>query len=518
MLSAGLSAGLSASHGSSEVMPDWLAYYAERRPNDVVFVDAGSLQSLTYKEVWEQASRLAAYFCKALGGQKGARIGLLAQNSIQAQVLHQACRYAGMIFLPFNWRLTAYELAFAVTDSDPLVLFVDPQFADLAEAALSGTNKGPALLSLGGENDDYARVIREIDPIEAPVPIEMDDPWCIFYTSGTTGTPKGALLTYRMIFWVAIHAAVLYGASRQSAALVVAPTFHIGGFILPAHWVLMWGGKLYVQGTFNADRCLALLSDLAVNITHFIAAPAHLEMMRQLPGFGPARFDHVRCFMAGGSTVPVELMDLYDAHGAKVVQAWGMTETASNGFVTPKDMLASKRGSVGLPSLTVEARIVNDELADVPVGTAGELWVRGPGILRSYWRRPDADAKSFVDGWFRTGDIFRVDEDGYYFILDRRTDMYISGGENIYPAEIERALRGCAGILESAVIGVPHPKWGRVGKAFILLDGSVELTADDVRRHCQERLARYKIPVHFEFVKEFPRTPLGKVAKHQLEG
>jgi len=292
--------------------------------------------------------------------------------------------------------------------------------------------------------------------------------------------------------------------------------FHVGGLFLMANFIFHAGGHNVLMRCFDAGQALQLLADKKLRVTHTFGVPTNFVMMAELPAFSEADLSHVACMTVGGAPSPLALLETYADRGIGLQQGWGMTETATLGTMLAAADAQRKIGSAGRAVMHAELTILDEAGMPVSTGAVGQLAIRGPTVTPGYWQQPDATAAAFADGWFLTGDAARCDEDGFYFIVDRWKDMYISGGENVYPAEVESVLSGIPGVVEAAVIGVPDPKWGEVGFAFIVLRDGTTLTAEQVNEHCATLLARFKLPKHIRFVDAIPHTAAGKIAKPEL--
>ncbi|MDF2367039.1 long-chain fatty acid--CoA ligase [Sneathiella sp.] len=497
---------------------DWLAHHTERVPEKEVWVDLHSNRHFTYAEANDRALRLAFHFQKVCGVEKGDRVGVLAMNSTDMLEIQAACAKIGAIFLPLNWRLTVNELDFIIRDAAPKILIHDAQFsAEIAELK-EKTGVSYLLETTGGGGDTpYEAAIKAASPTPMLAKVMHDDVWTIMYTSGTTGLPKGAMNTYGMAFYNAVNLGVPTYFTPDAKTLTILPLFHTGGLNCYSSVALYFGGTTLVMRTFDPAECLRIIDDEEIGLTHFFGVPANYLFMSQHPDFDTTDLSRLACSGVGGAPTPVPLLETYKARGLALQQGYGMTETSPTVTVQDAEMAFSKPGSAGKLALNAEARVVDENGEDVPQGETGELWVKGPNITPGYWNRPEANAETITDGWLHTGDACRVDEDGHYFIVDRWKDMYISGGENVYPAEVESTLFKMPEIADLAIIGVPDDRWDEVGCAVIVVAQDKQLTADDVILYCQDKLARYKIPKHVVFMEELPRNATGKVLKRVLK-
>jgi fatty-acyl-CoA synthase len=334
------------------------------------------------------------------------------------------------------------------------------------------------------------------------------------YTSGTTGRPKGAMLTHGNILWNNINASLAFDAMMDDVTLVVAPLFHIGGLNVTPIPALTKGATVVIEQMFEPGMVLELIEKHRVTL--MFGVPAMYLFMSQHPDFATRDLSSVRVLTVGGAPVPESLIKVYAARGIPFLQGYGLTECAAFGSFLPPDMADRKMGSAGIAPFFTEVKVVDDNGHDVPDGERGEIVIRGPNVMKGYWNRPEETAEILIDGWFHTGDIGKRDGDGYFYILDRKKDMIISGGENVYPAEIEDALYQHPGIKEVAVIGVDHPRWGETVRAVVVAKDGVTLTEAEIIEFTQGRLARYKQPKSVVFASLLPRNPAGKVIKFEL--
>jgi fatty-acyl-CoA synthase len=448
-------------------------------PNRVAIEAAG--RSWTYAELESRSDELAARL------KPGARVSTLTGSSAEHVALLFACAKAGAILHPISWRLAPAEIAYQLDDAEPAVLLVEDEHRALAEAALGLASVRPPLeLPATGRRG-------------APRP---DDPLLLIYTSGTTGKPKGALLTHANCFWTNLSFDLATGLTGDDVVLQVLPQFHCGGWNVEP--LLAWwkGARVVIERGFDAARALELIEERRV--TTMMGVPAHYLFMARDPGFAAADLSSLRLAVVGGAPMPLPLLDTWAERGVEIVQGYGLTEAAPNVLCLPPKDARRKAGSAGRPYPYVECRL-SDE---------GELLVRGPNVFAGYWHNPEATAAAFRDGWLATGDLAERDDEGDYWIRGRLKDLVVSGGENVYPAEIEAVLHDHPDVVEAAVIGVPDERWGEVCAAFVVLRGPVG--EEELLAHCRGRLARFKVPKSVHVVGELPRNSLGKVVKSEL--
>jgi fatty-acyl-CoA synthase len=437
-------------------------------------------ERVSYAELDRRSDELA----RSLG--HGERVATLTGNTPEHVVVFFACAKAGAILVPLSWRLTPYELAYQLDDAEPAVFLVEQRHAELAEAALALASVSPASEPAGGQP-------------RTPAP---DDPLLLIYTSGTSGRPKGALLTHANCFWTNLSFDLATGISGSDVVLQTLPQFHCGGWNVQP--LLAWwkGATVVLERSFDAGRALALISGRG--ITTMMGVPAHYLFISQVAGFAEADLSSLRSVVVGGAPVPLPLLDTWSARGVDIVQGYGLTEASPNVLVLPPEDARRKAGSAGKPYPYVEC-----ELSD-----GGELLVRGPNVFAGYWRNPEATGQALAGGWLHTGDIAARDDEGFFQIRGRLKELIISGGENIYPAEVEEALASHPAVIEAAVVGMPDERWGEVCAAFVVLREPVE--EPELTAFCRERLAAFKVPRSFSFVESLPRNSIGKIQKSEL--
>jgi fatty-acyl-CoA synthase len=389
--------------------------------------------------------------------------------------------------------------------------------AELMEVALKIAElcEVPSTLLLG-PNQSYEAAIAASGPLDMAEEVTLDDISTIMYTSGTTGQPKGAIITHGMTFWNCVNLGGPAYISPSSVLLTVLPLFHTGGLNCYTNPVLHAGGTVLIMRAFDPGTALALISDPSRGINVFFGVPSIYQFMAQHPAFAGSDFSRLVIGGVGGAPMPVPLLKTWEARGVALQQGYGMTETSPAVLTLDREDAATKAGSSGKPVLHTEVRIVRPDGIDAAAGELGELWVRGPNVTPGYWNRPEANQSSFTDGWLHTGDAARTDEDGLYYIVDRWKDMYISGGENVYPAEVESVLHQLAAVAEAAVIGMPSEQWGEVGMAIVAIKPGHALAAEEIHAHCAANLAGFKCPRLIRFVEALPRNATGKIHKPTL--
>ena len=488
---------------------DITAKRAELTPHRIAFEDAITGRTLTYGQLDERVSRCAGALA-AMGVGREDRVAILCRNRIECFEFLFACGKLGAILVPLNWRSPAAELAALLDDCTPQLLVFG---AEDEETARSLERQG--LMSLGLDSaSGYARLFEAAAPLKTERRWAAEAPWFLMYTSGTTGQPKAVMQTYQMSAVNAFHVTQAFGLREGDTTLNFLPLFHTAGIQLVTLPTLMAGGTVIMLPGFDETRALDLMPRLDI----FFAVPAVYQQLALHPAFERADLARVRSWGCGGAPLSDVLVERYAAKGVLVCNGYGMTETGPTAFIAAREDALSKIGSVGKPQLLLDVRIVDANGNDVAEGESGEIWMRGPGLTPGYWKKPEETAKAFTaDGWLKSGDTGRRDADGCYYVAGRIKEMYISGGENVYPAEIENVLARHPAILESAIVGVADEKWGEVGHAFVLLRADAPpVTAAEVIQFCRANLAGYKTPRHVTFVDEFPRTAAGKIRKHLL--
>ena len=496
---------------------DWIASHAENTPHKLAVTDLASARTYTYEQMHDRVGRLARYLQDSFQIKKGDRVGALCLNNSEILELQFACQRLGAICVLLNFRLALPELEYIVQDCNVSAFLTDAEFLDTTQKLAEHLGTSRILLThADGSNSPYEQAIASSSPLSVYADLTLDDPSTIMYTSGTTGRPKGAIITHSMALFNAINATVTAEISAASVQYTFMPLFHTGGlnvFTLP---VLHAGGSVLIAKAFDPGECLKVLSDPAIGVTHTLAVPAMMLFMMQHPDFETTDLTALKAFYVGGAPVPVSTLNVWLAAGVNVQQGYGMTETGPVSIGLNGADAARKVGSAGKPVMHLDVKVVDEQGKEVPPGQVGELWLKGPSITPGYWEKPEANASSFTDGWLHTGDAAMVDDEGYYYIVDRTKDMYISGGENVYPAEVEDVIYQMPGVIENAVIGIHSEKWGETGRAILVVKEGANITESAVIAHCIGQLAKFKVPQDVVFVDALPRNATGKVLKTEL--
>ena len=489
-------------------LPDITAKRAALAPDRVALEEVATGHTLTYGEL-ERRACLAAGLMASLGVGEGDRVAILCRNRIAFFELLFACAKLGAILVPLNWRMPVPELQQVAADFAPVLLFYGKE-----EARLAGELEiAPQAIGL---DEDYEALLQAAPPHQGPRQWGGDRIWYLLYTSGTTGEPKGVIYTFRKALANYVNIGSGIDLRSSDATPNFLPLFHTAGINLHSLPTLIAGGRVLILDGFEEGQLVRLFEMRRIDT--FFAVPSVYQALLDQPGFAFAPLDHVRHWGCGGAPLPDALVERYRALGVRVCNGMGMTETGPTAFLAAPEDAWERIGSVGKPQLLSSVRIVDEAGADVPDGDVGDLLFAGPGITPGYWGNEEATRAAFTaDGWLRSGDLARRTAEGFYYIAGRRKEMFISGGENVYPAEVENVLCAHPAVSEVAVIAAQDCKWGEVGRAYILpIAGVAALDTAELEAFCRTRLAAYKVPKTFEMVADFPRTPAGKIRKHCL--
>ena len=497
----------------------FLTKRATLNPDREAYVDGNLPVRLSFRALNDRCNRLANAFNSA-GVKKGERIGFLLMNSAEFMEAYFAAAKIGAVVVPLNWRLVPDELEFILKDSGTKRLIFGDEFLDTVKELHSRGAKTGVIdwLQVVAEKDllpfahSYGEFRDSAAALEPTIGAESDDMLYIMYTSGTTGLPKGVVHTHNTSIWAVITVSATTYFHEEDRFLGALPMFHVGA-LMPLTLNVYRGATSVVMRSFDPKRAWELIQD--ERLTSGLAVPAMLNFMLQVADFERYDITSLRWILSGAAPVPVSLMQRYADLGIEIHQIYGLTETCGPACVIDAENALKKIGSTGKAFFHTDVRLADPDGGECAPGVAGEILIRGPHIMREYWNRPEATAETIVDGWLHTGDIAIVDEDGFIFIQDRIKDMIISGGENVYPAEIEGVLMTHPDITEAAVIGQPDDTWGESPFA-IVVRSDPNLTQEAVLAYCDKKLARFKQPRRVAFTDLIPRNPSGKILKRIL--
>jgi acyl-CoA synthetase (AMP-forming)/AMP-acid ligase II len=490
-----------------------LAHHADRFPDRPCLVWGDEV--ITYGDLHARAGHTAAGL-RRLGIGRGDVVAMVLYNCPEFLEAMFAVSRIGAVFMPVNWRLAGAEVAYIASHAGARLVVSEPELAPLVDAARAELG-GVPVVGVGGTAPGWTPFedLRRGEP-PAIEDVAGDDTHRLMYTSGTTARPKGVMITYANLYWKNVAHVVEFGITGADKGLACGPLYHVGALDLTSTTVLHAGGTLEIQRKFDAEQVLEAVERRG--ITNVWLAPAMVNQILAHPSLDKRDLSGLRLIIDGGEKMPLPLIErlLRAFPNAWFADAYGLTETVSGDTFLDKRTTVRKIGSVGKPCLHIEVAIWDESDRVVPPGTLGEIVLRGPKVFKGYWRDPDATATAFRGGWFHTGDVGYLDDEGFLYIVDRKKDMIISGGENIASPEVERVLYEHPGVLEAAVVGRPDPRWGEVPVAFVVRRPGAAVAEEELRAFCLARLARYKVPRALEFIEALPRNPSGKVLKRVL--
>lgn len=499
-------------YGASE----WLCHRAHLTPGREALLDAGTGRCLTYRQLADRSEALATALRHQYGLRRYDRVATLTLNCVEWVELFFATARIGALLVPLNWRLAPLELEYQLRDSQARILFTGAEHLPLAaQLSRNGLALDASIEIAGAAYEAMATGAPGLPPLGEEEQAAFSDPHLVLYTSGTTGKPKGAVLTHANTFWNAVNVGISFGLTESDTTITFLPMFHSGGVGLFTIPTLHAGGRCVVMRTFEPSRAVDLVQ--RERVSRLFGVPATWLELLTVEAFTAAECPSLRSLGSGGAPCPMAVIERMAARGFALQQGYGLTETAPGGTLIPREDWQRKAGSVGKAMPHVALRVVDDSGRDVPVGAIGEVWFRGPNVFAGYWNLPDATDDAFSsDGWFRSGDLGFLDEEGFLTLVDRRKDLIITGGENVYSAEVEDALFAHPSVAEAAVIGVPDEKWGESVRAIVVRRPGAEVSVEALIEHCRGRLARYKAPRSVVFVDVLPRNASGKVVKPEL--
>ncbi|HRL10374.1 MAG TPA: long-chain fatty acid--CoA ligase [Aggregatilineales bacterium] len=503
---------------------DYLGRRALYTPDNLAVVDAGKVphRTFTYRELNHRADRFANWLRDGAGVQKGDRVAVLAHSGVEVLDTFFACGKLGAVMVPFNWRLHWRELAALIERTTPRVLVYSDEFLPAVEHIARQPGLVEHFVHIEGRGVLNSRSFEKTlsDSLLRPVTTEdvtEEDIACLIFTGGTTGLPKGAKISHRMIGWNTLNT-IIHDLQHGDVTVNTFPLFHTGGLLVYTLPLIILGGTVILTRKFDPEQVLNLIEDYAA--TFYAGVPTMYQMLTNAPNWESADLSTLRFCTSGGAPLPVYLVEKFQREkGVQFKQGFGMSEFGPGVFALAPEDAIRKAGSIGRPNYFVDARVVDEDNQPVPPNTIGELVLRGPSMCSGYFNDDESSAAAVDgEGWFHTGDLATADENLYFMIVDRKKDMFISGGENIYPAEIEHVLYRHPAVEMCAVIGVHDVRWGEVGKAFIVVKAGHAVTEDELKAHMQHYLAGYKVPRYVEFRDELPISAAGKILKRALAG
>ncbi|WP_368666342.1 long-chain fatty acid--CoA ligase [Ammoniphilus sp. CFH 90114] len=479
---------------------DWLSSRARLTPDREAVVELGTGSRWTFLQLDERVWR-AVGFLQKQGVKKGDRVALISPNAVGCLELLFACGRMGAIFVPLNFRLGVAEWDYILEDCQPKLLFYHPSMQSTLPGNISAYSTDEYVDEAGG-------------PIDLSESVGLEDPYLIIYTGGTTGRPKGVVLSHKNVFWNSINTIVSWGIKEEDITLTYLPMFHTGGLNALSLPILHMGGKVILGQKFDPLEAIQTLEEERCSIV--LMVPTMYHMVITHPAFAEASFQTVHTFLSGGAPCPHSIYEVFEKRGLRFKEGYGLTEAGPNNYyIHPLDALR-KRGSVGKPMFHSQVKIVGETGEEVKPNEVGELYIQGHHVFDYYYNKPEETRLAKQDGWLQTGDLAKRDVEGYYYIVGRKKDMIITGGENVYPQEIEHLLDQHPSIDEVAVVGLPDPKWGEVVSAAIVLKTGERILEQEVAEYVASHLGRYKVPKKIFFVEELAKTPIGKIDRKQI--
>lgn len=488
---------------------DWMEKWAIYSPDKIAVKEYETQRTLTYAQLNNAGGHIANYLKNELNLVKGDRVAVLAEHCLEYVALFSAAQKSGIVIVPLNYRLSSVELEYIIKDADPTIIFYEMKFSDLIPVKSEGFTFDINILEENWSFDAGSDF--EI--------LQLYEDDCIFllYTSGTTGFPKGVRYTHKMLFWNSINTSISLIINTETNTVNVMPPFHTGGWNVLVNPVLHHGGYVCLCRRFDAKTVNDLIYTEKVSV--FMGVPTMLQMMALEENFGHQKFESLDYIIVGGEAMPIPLIETYANIDVAIRQGYGMTEVGPNLTSLHQDDAITYKGSIGRSNFYIQTKIMTENGAEAAPNEPGELWIKAPVVTPGYWKNDEATEVSFDETgtWFKTGDVVIRNEKDYLYVVDRIKNMFISGGENIYPSEIEKVIMLLEDVQMCVVVPVSDKKWGEVGKAYIKLkDDAASITEEDVMAFCQSRLAKFKWPKYIEFIAEFPKNDAGKIDRKKL--
>lgn len=478
----------------------WIAKRAGQTPDKTALIQIETGETWTYKELMQHANGWSSTFSKQQL-QQGERVVTLMENSIESFAILIACRLNELIYVPLNTKLSISELQVVLSDCTPALLITDDSHCERA------MQLSPAKFLTCGSSE-------LIEPTTYKWRDEPQLPWMMIYTGGTTGKPKGVVLSYEAVTTNAINTVISWGLNDKDCTLNYMPLFHTGGINALALPILMAGGTVVIGQKFDPERAVRAVDEYKTTVSLFV--PTMYQSIIETDYFKQSSFPTVKLFLSGGAPCPKPVYECFQKRGLFFKEGYGLTEAGPNNFYINAEIAMNKKGAVGKSMLFNEVKIINKEGQLCAEGEVGELCLKGSHVFTYYWKNEEATSQTFEGGWLKTGDLAKFDEDGDYYIVGRKKEMIITGGENVYPQEVEQCLIAHKAVQEVSVIGIPNEKWGECVVAFVISGDPSEQLKSELLKYCKERLANYKVPKQIYFLQELPKTVVGKIDKKQL--
>ncbi|WP_079523878.1 class I adenylate-forming enzyme family protein [Solibacillus isronensis] len=478
----------------------WIAKRAGQTPDKTALIQIETGETWTYKELMQHANGWSSTFSNQQL-QQGDRVVTLMENSIESFAILIACRLNELIYVPLNTKLSISELQVVLSDCTPALLITDDTHCERA-MQLSPTK----FLTCGSSE--------LVEPTTYNWRDEPQLPWMIIYTGGTTGKPKGVVLSYEAVTTNAMNTVISWGLNDKDCTLNYMPLFHTGGINALALPILMAGGTVVIGQKFDPERAVRAINEYKTTVSLFV--PTMYQSIIETEYFKQSSFPTVKVFLSGGAPCPKPIYECFQKRGLLFKEGYGLTEAGPNNFSIDAEVAMNKKGAIGKSMLFNEVKIINKEGQQCAEGEVGELCLKGSHVFSHYWKNEEATSETFEDGWLKTGDLAKFDEDGDYYIVGRKKEMIITGGENVYPQEVEQCLIAHEAVQEVSVIGIPNEKWGECVVAFVISEDHSEPLQWELLKYCKKHLANYKVPKQIYFLQELPKTVVGKIDKKQL--
>nr|WP_272495662.1 long-chain fatty acid--CoA ligase [Bacillus pinisoli] len=484
---------------------DWIEKRSQLTPDRIAVVDAETNQRWTYQEMNQRAHTLATFLEKQ-GLQKGSRVAIICPNHISYFDFLFACMKMGAIFVPLNWRLSALEIKAILEDCTPSILGFHSKHRHIVPNC-------EKLIQL--DHEDYETIFNNRHSYQTDERITEDDPLTIIYTGGTTGKSKGVVLTHANIGWNALNTVVSWNLKAEDVTLTYLPMFHTGGLNALTLPILVMGGTVLIANDFDPEQAIHLIEREKCTIS--LMVPTMYHLMIQTEAFKVAKFQHMKTFLSGGAPCPLPIYEAFAQKGVAFKEGYGLTEAGPNNFYIDPVEAMGKKGSIGKPMMFNKVKVVRDDGLLAGPNEVGELLLYGNHVFQKYWNNPEATNETIQQGWLHTGDLAKRDEEGYYYIVGRKKEMIITGGENVYPLEVEHCIQHHPAVSEVAVVGLPDSKWGEVVTAFVSVLPNHQVTTEELKDYCLAKLGKYKVPKLFRLMSDLPKTHVGKIDKRFLK-